>query len=64
MHGVFALFPETVLGVITAHGIDNASADPAILAGLRQEEDQVRQRLAGAHIAEDPHIAPWREASC
>lgn len=60
--GIFAAFPETVLGVVTAHGIDNTCDDPAILAGLRQEEERVRQRLAGIQIAEHPHIAPWREA--
>lgn len=59
---IFAAFPETILGVVTAHGIDNTSDDPAILAGLRHEEDQVRQRLAGIQISEHPHIAPWREA--
>jgi DNA/RNA-binding domain of Phe-tRNA-synthetase-like protein len=62
VEGLFKLFPETVLGVITAHGIDNTSGDPAILAGLRQEEDQVRKRLAGVQFTEHPHIAPWREA--
>jgi DNA/RNA-binding domain of Phe-tRNA-synthetase-like protein len=59
---IFAAFPETILGVVTAHGIDNTSDDPAILTGLRQEEERVRQRLAGIQIVEHPHIAPWREA--
>ncbi|HSU83804.1 MAG TPA: phenylalanine--tRNA ligase beta subunit-related protein, partial [Thermoanaerobaculia bacterium] len=59
---VFSRFPEVVLGVVIAHGIDN-SGDGAGLAGpLRQEEERVRASLAGAQIAEHPHIAPWREA--
>ncbi|MFL6235159.1 MAG: B3/4 domain-containing protein [Thermoanaerobaculia bacterium] len=59
---VFARFPEVVLGVVVAHGIDN-TGDGAPLAGpLRQEEERVRASLAGAQIAEHPHIAPWREA--
>jgi len=59
---VFSRFPEVVLGVVIAHGIDN-SGDGAGLAGpLRQEGERVRATLAGAQIAEHPHIAPWREA--
>jgi DNA/RNA-binding domain of Phe-tRNA-synthetase-like protein len=62
---VFARFPEVVLGVVVALGVDN-TGDGAGLAGpLRQEEERVRAalaRAAGAQIAEHPHIAPWREA--
>jgi len=59
---VFQLFPETVLGVVTAHGIDNTGGDSGILGQLRSEEERVRERLAGVQISEHPHIAPWREA--
>jgi DNA/RNA-binding domain of Phe-tRNA-synthetase-like protein len=59
---IFAAFPGTLLGVVTAHGIDNTSEDSEILAGLRNEEERARQRLAGMQIAEHPHIVPWREA--
>lgn len=59
---IFQLFPETVLGVVTAHGIDNTGGDDAILGELRFEEERVRERLAGVQVAEHPHIAPWREA--
>ncbi|HET7041363.1 MAG TPA: phenylalanine--tRNA ligase beta subunit-related protein [Gemmatimonadales bacterium] len=59
---VFARFPDAVLGVVVARGIDN-TGDGAPLAGpLRQEEERVRAALAGAPISEHPHIAPWREA--
>jgi DNA/RNA-binding domain of Phe-tRNA-synthetase-like protein len=59
---IFALFPDAVLGVVTAQGIDN-TGDGAGLAGpLRQEEERVRATLAGVQISEHPHIAPWREA--
>jgi len=59
---IFQLFPETVLGAVAAHGIDNTGGDDAILNQLRFEEEQVRERLAGMQVAEHPHIAPWREA--
>ncbi len=59
---IFERFPEVVLGIVTAHEIDNARQDAAILDGLRREEARVRADLAGIQVTEHPHIAPWREA--
>jgi DNA/RNA-binding domain of Phe-tRNA-synthetase-like protein len=59
---IFDLFPDAVLGILTAHGVDNSGGDGAILENLRREENQVRERLAGIQVSEHPHIAPWREA--
>jgi DNA/RNA-binding domain of Phe-tRNA-synthetase-like protein len=59
---VFAMFPDAVLGVIVARGLDNTGEPPEILAGLRQEEARVRELFAGQPVTEHPHIAVWREA--
>jgi DNA/RNA-binding domain of Phe-tRNA-synthetase-like protein len=62
---IFDRFPEVVLGVVTAHGIESSGEDAAILQRLRDEEERVRRSLAGVQnvqIAEHPHIAPWRDA--
>jgi DNA/RNA-binding domain of Phe-tRNA-synthetase-like protein len=59
---IFERFPDAVLGVVTAHGIDNTREDAAILRQLREEEARVRERFAGIPVTEHPHIAPWREA--
>jgi DNA/RNA-binding domain of Phe-tRNA-synthetase-like protein len=59
---IFATFPETVLGVVIAHGIDNTGEPAGVLADLRQEEARVREAFAGISIPDHPHIAPWREA--
>jgi DNA/RNA-binding domain of Phe-tRNA-synthetase-like protein len=60
---IFAAFPEVVLGVVTARGIDNSGiGHDALLGPLRQEEERVRASLAGVQLTEHPHIAPWREA--
>jgi DNA/RNA-binding domain of Phe-tRNA-synthetase-like protein len=59
---VFARFPDVVLGVVVARGIDNSGDGTGLAGPLRQEEERVRAALAGAQIAEHPHIAPWREA--
>jgi DNA/RNA-binding domain of Phe-tRNA-synthetase-like protein len=59
---VFARFPEVVLGIVVAQGIDNTGDGSGLAGPLRQEEERVRASLAGIQIAEHPHIAPWREA--
>ncbi len=59
---IYQLFPDTVLGVVKAHAIDNAGVNGAVLEELRREEARVRERLAGIQVTEHPHIAPWREA--
>jgi DNA/RNA-binding domain of Phe-tRNA-synthetase-like protein len=59
---IFARYPEVVLGVVTAHGIDNSGTGDALSGPLRHEEERVRTALAGVQISGHPHIAPWREA--
>jgi DNA/RNA-binding domain of Phe-tRNA-synthetase-like protein len=59
---IFATFPDTVLGVVIAHGIDNTGEPAGVLEELRQEEARVREAFAGVSIPDHPHIAPWREA--
>ena len=60
---VFASFPDAVLGVVIVHGIDNSGEPDGVLAGLRREEERVRETFAaGVSIPDHPHIAPWREA--
>jgi DNA/RNA-binding domain of Phe-tRNA-synthetase-like protein len=59
---VFARFPEAVLGIVIAHGIDNSKEDAAVLQQLREEAARLPGRFAGTPVTEHPHIAPWREA--
>lgn len=59
---IFAAFPDVVLGVVIARGIDNSGEDGEVVAGLRREEERVRRELAGIQVSEHPHVAPWREA--
>jgi len=59
---IFDLFPEAVLGVVIARGIDNAGDPGAVFAALRRQEDLVREAFAGVSIPDHPRIAPWREA--
>lgn len=59
---IFNLFPDAILGVVIARGIDNAGDPTAVFAELRRQEEQVREAYAGVSINEHPRIACWREA--
>lgn len=59
---IFAAFPDVVLGIVIAHGIDNSREDGEVIARLREEGERVRRELAGIQVSEHPHVAPWREA--
>lgn len=59
---LFATFPDVVLGVVIARGIDNSGEDGEVLAALRREEERVRRELAGIQVSEHPRVAPWRVA--
>lgn len=55
-------FPGVVLGVIVAHGLDNAGVSDEVTTLLREAEASVGPRFAGVAVPEHPAIAPWREA--
>ncbi len=59
---LFNLFPDAVLGVVIARGIDNTGDPTAVFAELRRQEERVRESFAGVSITEHPRIACWREA--
>lgn len=59
---IFELFPDAVLGVVIARGIDNAGDPTAVFAELRRQEERAREAYAGVAITEHPRIACWREA--
>lgn len=59
---IFERFPNTVLGVVIAHGIDNTAEKPEVMQALRMAEAQTVQAFNGVTVSEHPHIAPWREA--
>jgi DNA/RNA-binding domain of Phe-tRNA-synthetase-like protein len=59
---IFTQFPGTILGVVIAHGIDNGGENSDVLGLLHSAEAKVVAELAGAQLAEHPHIAPWRAA--
>ena len=59
---VLALFPEAVVGIAVARGIDNTGEDPRDAADLRRAEAGLAASLAGVPPAEHPRIACWREA--
>jgi DNA/RNA-binding domain of Phe-tRNA-synthetase-like protein len=59
---IFSAFPELVLGVVVAHGIDNGTGNAEAEASLRAAEQAVRQRFARLTVSEHASIKPWRLA--
>lgn len=59
---IFEMFPDAVLGVVIARGIDNTGDPTAVFAELRRQEERVRAAFEGVSIPEHPRIACWREA--
>lgn len=58
---IFEDFDNPLIGVIIAKGIDNTNDNLQIQKLLREEEDNLREKLNGVEVSNHPHIAPWRE---
>jgi DNA/RNA-binding domain of Phe-tRNA-synthetase-like protein len=59
---IFESFPGAFLGVVIAHGLNNAGERAPVMQRLREAEAQTVQAFANAPVAEHPHIVVWREA--
>ncbi|MBU6389645.1 hypothetical protein KGQ71_03980, partial [Patescibacteria group bacterium] len=55
-------FPNTVLGVIVAKGIDNTGKNDEVTRLLQEVEAETIKRFDGKPISEDPTIQSWRQA--
>jgi DNA/RNA-binding domain of Phe-tRNA-synthetase-like protein len=59
----WSLFPDTLIGIVVAHGVDNtANERPAITALLGEAVAGATAALEGADIAAHAAVAPWRRA--
>jgi DNA/RNA-binding domain of Phe-tRNA-synthetase-like protein len=57
------LFPDAVIGIVVACGIDNTGGDRGEIAALLADAaSSASAALQGADIAAHPAIAPWRQA--
>jgi DNA/RNA-binding domain of Phe-tRNA-synthetase-like protein len=59
---VLALFPNAIVGLVAARGVDNGGEGAEDAADLRRAEAGLAALLGGAPLTEHPRIAPWREA--
>ncbi|EKE06176.1 MAG: hypothetical protein ACD_19C00063G0001 [uncultured bacterium] len=59
---IFEQYPNTLLGVVVLHNIDNKGNNPEIEQLLRDAEKKIIENLGSTLIIEHPNIAPWREA--
>jgi DNA/RNA-binding domain of Phe-tRNA-synthetase-like protein len=58
----WALFPEVLIGVVVARGVDNHTPRPELAADLAAASAEAAEKLDGTEIASHPHVAPWRRA--
>lgn len=56
------LLPGICVGVVEAHGIDNARPRPEVDALLDEAVADAEARLAGTHASDDPRVQPYRAA--
>ncbi|HYB52706.1 MAG TPA: phenylalanine--tRNA ligase beta subunit-related protein [Thermoanaerobaculia bacterium] len=59
---VLEIFPETVLGVALARGVDNSRGVAALGDRLARAQKGIPERFQGVSAADHPRIALWREA--
>jgi DNA/RNA-binding domain of Phe-tRNA-synthetase-like protein len=57
-----ALFPEALIGIVVAEGIDNRGEDEGIREALAAAIAEAAAEVAGTDLAAHPAVAPWREA--
>lgn len=58
---IFEQFPDVLIGVVVANGIDNHGEEKELLDILRDEEAKLPQKFEGVPVTEHPLIASWRE---
>jgi DNA/RNA-binding domain of Phe-tRNA-synthetase-like protein len=59
---IFSNYPETVVGLVIARGINNVGEEAEINSFLRQQEAKIVEEFSGVAIDEHPRIARWRAA--
>jgi DNA/RNA-binding domain of Phe-tRNA-synthetase-like protein len=57
-----ALFPDALVGVAVARGIDNRGEDAELSRRLRAAAEAIPGRVGAGPIPEHPRVAVWREA--
>jgi DNA/RNA-binding domain of Phe-tRNA-synthetase-like protein len=57
-----SLYPEAVIGIVIAGGIDNRGQHDVIAAGLAAAVASVQEAIGETDLASHPAVAPWREA--
>ena len=59
---IFDEYPGLILGIVTAHNIDNSQDKAEITDLLRTAESTLSDKFSDIPIIQHPYIAPWREA--
>ncbi len=57
-----SLFPEAMIGIVVASGIDNRRAQEEAAAALAAAAATAAETIGDGDLAAHPAVAPWREA--
>ena len=57
-----ALFPEALIGIVVANGVDNRRDDAGASEALAAAALQAARAIGEGDLAAHPAVAPWREA--
>lgn len=59
---IFEKFPELVIGVVVAKGIDNKGESEEITKLIREKEKEIRESFNKEDLSSHPNILSWRKA--
>lgn len=60
--GIWDTFPDLILGVVTAQGIDNSGEAPDLRSLIRNAQQQIRAGYESGNLSQIPRIQAWRQA--
>ncbi|NQU82437.1 MAG: hypothetical protein HQ539_00615 [Parcubacteria group bacterium] len=59
---IFEKYPELVVGVVVARGINNTGISEDVLSLIREKEKEIKENFETETLSQNPKIAPWRMA--
>jgi lysyl-tRNA synthetase class 2 len=59
---IFEKFPEVVIGIVAAKGVNNEGVDSEIIDLLRSQEQRIKQEFSLETLGQVPQILAWRVA--
>jgi len=59
---IFDKFPDLIVGVLIAKGLDNTGKNQEILDLIKEKQEEIKLNFQKETLSENPKIASWRKA--